>query len=407
MSLTFRLSALQWCQNSLYGFTVISLGTYLLNTLAFSGREVGLIYATSAIAATFTPPVVGWLADRRYRADLLLPGLYIAASLVLCTCFLATSFWSFYSLFLLFNLLYIPTFGLLNAVCFHQLEDPEAEYPFVRTWGTVGFMFVGLGLSYFGWETTAWPLIGAAATGLFGALFCIGLDPIPPQPGFKLADLRGPEVSKLTSDCSMRVLLIAMLLSCIPSAFYYSFVNPFLNEIGWSAAAAKMTLGQVVEIAVLLLMPLTLRRLRFRTVVFWGLFWWGARYFAFALGRPEQLEWLLYLGIIVQGFCFTWVVVAGQMYVDRRVPRALRSTAQGLISFVSLGAGMMLGSWIAGEVVGGFELAAGIHDWRVIWCVPGVIGVLTAAWFWWRFPKVVRKSWEHTTSGTAPCHAHE
>ena len=54
----------------------------------------------------------------------------------------------------------------------------------------------------------------------------------------------------------MIILLLAVLFSTFPSSFYYSFLNPFLNEIGWSASAAKMSLGQMMEIGVILAMPL-------------------------------------------------------------------------------------------------------------------------------------------------------
>lgn len=387
MSITFRLSALQFLQNAVFGTSVISLGTYCLQTLGFSGREVGMIYATNAIAATVAPPVVGWLADRHFSADRMLILLNVLAAVALVACFYATSFEAVYGLILVFNLCFMPTFSLLSSICFHQLETPAKSFPAVRAWGTVGFMFVGLGLSYFGVEDSSWPLVAGGLMAALMALSALTLPRVPPQPGFNFSMLTGPEVGRIIREPGMIVLLVATLFSCVPSSFYYSFVNPFLNEVGWSAAAAKMSLGQFFEIGILFAMPWFFRKLRFRQIFFWGLLLWGVRYFLFAFARPDSYEFLLYLGIAVQGIVFAWVYVAAQIYVDNRVPTALRSTAQGLVSFANQGIGIFIGSWIAGEVVLANTLPGGGHDWSVIWLVPGVVGVLAAVGFWVGFPK--------------------
>ncbi|OAV43590.1 MFS transporter [Lewinella sp. 4G2] len=392
MPATLRLSLLQWTQNSTFACVAITLGTYLLRTLEFSGREVGMVYASAAIAATVSPPITGWLADKHFSADRMLVYLNLFAAVALTGCFFVDAFLPFYGLILLFNLCFMPTFSLLSSVCFHQLERPSEQFPAVRTWGTVGFTVVGFALGLLGWEPTAWPLLLGVGYCLLTATLAWGLDEIPPQPGFSWSDVGGEEVKQIFREPGMLVLMVAMLLSCIPSAFYYSFVNPFLTEIGWSAAAAKMSIGNVGEVFILLSLPFVLRKVRFRRVVFWGLFLWGARYLAFMVGRPGHQEWLLYAGIMVQGICFVWIVVAAQIYVDNRVPKSLRSTAQGLIVFANQGVGMILGSWLAGEVVNAYALADGSHDWAGIWVIPGTVGVVAALGFWAWFPRDSRFS---------------
>jgi len=389
MSTPFRLSALQFLQNAVFATSVICLGTYCLQTLGFSGREVGMIYATNAIAATLAPPVVGWLADRYFSADRMLVLLNLLAAVAITACFYATSFAAVYGLILAFNLCFMPTFSLLASICFHQLEEPAKSFPAIRAWGTVSFMIVGLSLSYFAVEDSPLPLMAGGILAIFTALMAFTLPRIPPQPGFNFAMLTGPEVGKIIREPGMIVLLIAIFFSCIPASFYYSFVNPFLNEVGWSAAAAKMSLGQVVETVILFSMPFFFRKIRFRRIFFWGLFAWGARYFLFAFARPDNYEFLLFLGIAVQGICFVWIVVAAQIYIDNRVPIGLRSTAQGLVAFANQGLGVFIGSWIAGEVVLANTLPGGGHDWSVIWLVPGTVGVLAALGFWFLFPKAV------------------
>ena len=60
----FRLSLLQFLQYFVLGSWFVTGGTYLLETLQFTGREVGLIYGGMAIAATLSPFIIGTLADR-------------------------------------------------------------------------------------------------------------------------------------------------------------------------------------------------------------------------------------------------------------------------------------------------------------------------------------------------------
>ncbi|CAH1000836.1 Putative nucleoside transporter YegT [Neolewinella maritima] len=346
-----------------------------------------MIYATNAVAATVTPPLMGWLADRRFPSERLMGVLNTVGGGALIACYFTTTFPWFYGWMLLFNLCFIPTFSLAAAMCFHHLERPEREYPRIRVWGTVSFMLVGVALSVFQVENSPLPILAGGITSLLLAAYSLLLPHTPPQSGFEWSAFRGEELRKVFRQRGMIVLLIALIASCIPSSFYYSFLNPFLNEVGWPAAAAKMAVGQLFEIGVVLAMPFVFRRFRFRSIIFWGLMAWGLRYFAFAVGRPGEHEWLLYAGIIVQGVAFAWIIIAAQIYIDKRVPTTLRNTAQGLVSFADLGVGIFLGSWIAGEVVSAHTLPSGAHDWWSIWLVPGVVGVVAAVFFLLAFPK--------------------
>ena len=41
-----------------------------------------------------------------------------------------------------------------------------------------------------------------------------------------------------------------------------------------------------------------------------------------------------------------------------------------MIAFVTLGFGMLIGSWVSGRVVDAYRLDAGGHAWTSIWLVP-------------------------------------
>jgi len=223
-------------------------------------------------------------------------------------------------------------------------------------------------------EATSLPMrlaaIGSFALGLYSLL----LPHTPPkrtQARVTWRAVLGIEALKLLRDSSFAVFVGGSFLICIPLQFYYTFTNPFLNELNVSNAAGKMTLGQMSEIFFMLVMPWFFRRLGVKTMLLVGMAAWAARYALFALGNNDALVWMLYAGIVLHGVCYDFFFVTGQIYVDRRAPADLRGAAQGFIAFVTLGVGMFIGSWLSGRVVDYFSSPpATIHMWDRIWLVP-------------------------------------
>src|SRR5206468_12567078 len=100
---------------------------------------------------------------------------------------------------------------------------------------------------------------------------------------------------------------------------------------------------------------------------------WTWRYALFAFGDNNALVWMLYAGILLHGVCYDFFFVTGQIYVDQRAPVHLRAAAQGFIAFVTLGFGMLIGSYLSGRVVDYFSVASGgavRHEWNRIWMIP-------------------------------------
>ncbi len=386
-SLSARLSLLLFLQFFIWGSWFVTLGTYLLHTLAFTGREVGLVYGAMAIAATVTPFALGILADRFWASERILAILHLLGAILLYLAAQQLTFALFFPAMLLYMFCYLPTFSLANSLCFHHLTDTARHFPRIRVWGTVSWILAGLLVSYLHIEDRATPLLIAAGTSLVQSIYCLTLPHTPPlgkgQKGTRPSML-GPEIRALLTERNLLILLLCIGLIRIPSAYYYSFVNPFLNEMGVTNAAGKMSVGQITEIVMLIILPTMLLRIRLKYIIFTGLFLWGARYLCFAYGSLQQ-EWLFWIGITVHGTAYACATLSAQIYLDRRVPPSLRATAQGFFTLLTQGAGALVGAFIAGETVSLLLLPDGTRNWQLIWLIPAVLGIGTALFFFAAF----------------------
>jgi nucleoside transporter len=212
--------------------------------------------------------------------------------------------------------------------------------------------------------------------------------------GFKLSNIFPPEAFTLFKDRNFSVFVLASFLICIPLQFYYTFTNPFLNEIGMQNAAGKMTMGQMSELLFMVTLPWFFRRVGVKYTLMLGMFAWVVRYICFGTGNTGGLVLLLYLGIVLHGICYDFFFVTGQVYVDQKAPPALRAVAQGLIYFITYGIGMFVGSWICGGIVDQYakSLPSGgvLHDWRSIWMVPAIASAVVLLFFWVGFQREER-----------------
>jgi nucleoside transporter len=323
-----------------------------------------------------SPFFVGMIADRFFSSERLLAVLHVVGGVILFYASTQTSFGPLYGVLLAYTLCYMPTLALSNSLSFHQMADPGREFPGIRVLGTIGWIVAGLLVGTMQLEATAVPMRLAAAASVALGVFSLVLPHTPPQKlGHRptLGDILGLDALKLFQDRSFAVFVIGSFLVCIPLQFYYAFTNPFLNDIGVSNAAGKMTLGQMSEMFFMLVMPWFFRRLGVKYMLLVGMAAWTARYVLFAYGDNGTLVWMLYSGILLHGICYDFFFVTGQIYVDSKAPGDLRAAAQGLIAFVTLGVGMFIGSWLSGLVVDTFSTvtADGVERaWQSIWLVP-------------------------------------
>ena len=377
----FQLSTMMFLEYFVWGAWYVTLGTYLGTTLKFEGSQIGLAYSAFAIAAMISPFFVGMIADRFFPTERVLAVLHLVGGAILYYLSTLTEFALFYPVIIAYTLCFMPTIALTNSLSFHHMDDPGKEFPGVRVLGTISWIVVGLIIGYLGVESQVTPLLIASGMSVVMGLYCFTLPHTPPKnKGEKASwqDVIGLDALKLMKERSFAILFIASLLICIPLSFYYSFANLFLNSIGIENAAGKMTMGQMSEIAFLLLMPFFFKRFGYKIMLMVGMACWAARYVLFMYGNPTELIWMLYGGIILHGICYDFFFVTGQIYVDERAPKHIKNAAQGLITFATYGVGMFIGSWLSGVVVEAYTVVNEVsgdpvYQWDRIWLVPAIL----------------------------------
>jgi MFS family permease len=183
LDLTVRLplSVMTFLEYAIWGAWYVVLGNYL-NTIGFSRKEIGRVYATIPLGAIISPMFVGAIADRYFASEQLLAVLHLAGAAVL--------FWMayikkpplFFWVALLYALLYTPTMALSNAVVFANVPT-SLDFPEIRVLGTIGWIVAGLLLRLFirpGQQVNNSPLLLGAALSLILGVYSFFLPHTPP-----------------------------------------------------------------------------------------------------------------------------------------------------------------------------------------------------------------------------------
>ncbi|MBT8253156.1 MAG: nucleoside permease [Bacteroidia bacterium] len=393
-STQFQLSLMMFLEFFIWGGWFVTMGAYLGNNLSASGGETAMAYSTQSWGAIIAPFIIGLIADRYFNAERILGVLHLAGAVMMYQMSQVSDFNSFYPYVLGYMILYMPTLALVNSVSFNQMSDPAKQFPFVRVYGTIGWIVAGLLISFaFKWDSidnigqgmlSNTFLMVAIASAILG-VFSFTLPKTPPikTKGEKasISDILGLDALSLLKDKNFLVFFISSVLICIPLAFYYQNISPFLTELKVENSTAWASLGQISEVGFMLLLPFFFKRFGFKKTILFGMLAWGIRYILFAYGNAGDLFFMLVLGIALHGICYDFFFVSGQIYTDSKAGEKVKSAAQGLITLATYGVGMLIGFWVAGKIVDQNIVNESLHGWQKIWTFPAIFAVVVLALF--------------------------
>lgn len=374
-----KLSGMMLLEYFIWGAWYVTMGTYMSEFLGANGTQIGAAYSALAIATIISPFFVGMVADRFFAAEKIMGALHLAGAALLYLATVVNDNTTFYWIILVYSLLYMPTIALSNSIAFGQMTDPGKQFPWIRVFGTLGWIVAGVLISSLGLDKSAVTFKMAAM-----ASFALGISsfvlPNTPPKGKTSESALGTEAFVLFKDKPYLIFFIAAILVCIPLSFYYGFANVFLNEVGMSNVAFKMTFGQISEAVFILAIPFLFNQIGVKKMLLLGMAAWILRYVFFAYGNIDTSIWMLYAGIVLHGICYDFFFVTGYMYTEKKAGEKIKNAAQGLFTFATYGVGMVIGTRFSGFTADYYSVD-GAFQWQSIWMVPAYIAVAVLIYF--------------------------
>ncbi|MBI5372000.1 MAG: nucleoside permease [Sphingobacteriales bacterium] len=403
MNLKLRLTALSFLQFFVWGIWLISLGGYMFASFNNPvdpnlGFKVGNTYGTMGWASLFMPALLGILADKYIRAEVVLGISHILGGAALYYASTVTNASDMYWAIFMVSCFYMPTIALSNSVSYSLLSknnyDIQKSFAPIRVWGTVGFIVAEWAVDLLGWTQNSNQFYFAAVAGICTGLYCFTLPPVPVNSSNEkksFATRLGLDAFRLFRSSMMaKFFLFAMFLGAALQ-ITNMFGNPFLGDFGKipeyaDSFAVKhsnilISLSQISETLFILTIPFFLRKFGIKRVMLFSMIAWVLRFGLFGVGNPGSGLVLLLLSMIVYGMAFDFFNISGSLFVDREANPAIRASAQGLFMLMTNGLGAILGGLFAGTIVDYFTDTAGGKNWQNIWFSFAVYALVIAVAF--------------------------
>ncbi len=371
--------------------------------LGFSGAQIGMILGLAgSIGAVSAPFIAGQLADRYFSTERFMAFLLLIGGIVKWITASQSSYGAWLVLSILYSVIYTPTLALSNSLAFAHMKDANKEFPYVRVWGTIGWI-VASWIFPMIWlqkdlKFQLMPpfLVGPEVDGVthrlvdslrfsgvisFGyAAFCLLLPHTPPKKN-AVESLAFAKAFALLKRPSFAILVAASLPISAIHQIYFLQTGPFFSHLGIadSKIGPVLTVAQFAEIIVITSLGFMLKKLGFRWVVFVGGMAYFARYAIF--GTVDLPVPLIVCSQALHGFCYSCFFAASFIYVDRIAEADVRHSAQTVFGIIILGGGPVLGGFLSGKLQELFTPEGGSVDYSKLWYTLSAIGLITSVAF--------------------------
>ncbi len=395
-----KLSIMMFMQYAVWGVWLPYLANYLSGPvsaggLGFTGGQVGWILGLAgSIGAVTAPFLAGQIADRFLNAEIYLGILLVVGGVIKYCTYYAHSYNAFLWLSIAYSVVYMPTLALTNSIAFAHLDDSEKRFPWVRLWGTIGWIVASNAFPLIWLQTdlhfTALPpfvagtprpgsngLIGdclrvsGVAAILYGVFAMLLLPRTRPKRHAENPFAFAKAFALLKHPGFLVVTLAALPISMIHQV-YFIRTGPFLESVGFSVAhvGPVMSVGQFSEILFLAFLGYMLARLGYRWTLVLGGIAYTLRFLVFALGTEETRSLIVAVNAL-HGLCYGCFFAGAFLYVERVAPPDIRHSAQTVFGIIILG----LGPVLAGFYNGWLEPLLAEDGYRAVWLVQTAVAL--------------------------------
>ncbi len=379
LSIRIRLSIMMFLQYMMFAVWWVQLAGYLGKTGTSATWQFWILAVMPLGCAV--APVLCMIADRHFASQKVLLVLNLACAFLFFIGARQDSPATLFVILLLAMFCYMPTWSLTNAIA--MANFPSDKFPQIRVFGSIGWVASGVFGVLALWlfdskiDSTLVPLYCGAGTALVAAILNLTLpNTPPPAKGQKtsVVDALGLRALTLLKDRNFSLFLIISLLVMTPFTLYFSLGSQFFESQGFKLVTFLMNWGQAVEIFLMLLVPLALKRFGVKWTMAIGLGALVIRYVALWSGVAADQIFLYYIAILVHGIIFGFFFVGGQVYVDKKAPPDMRAQAQGLYVLLCYGVGQFVGTFVSVKLI---ELYTtdGVCNWNPVFVIIAIVSV--------------------------------
>ncbi|OQY37653.1 MAG: hypothetical protein B6229_08040 [Spirochaetaceae bacterium 4572_7] len=373
-----HLSSLMFFQFCVVGVFIPVFTLYLKDYLNFTGIQIGMILSVSSIPSILAPFISAWIVDKTITSRHFLILCQSGAAALILILSTQKNYYSVLFTYLLYMLMLVPTFALVNALIFHNSED-SGSFGAIRLWGTIGWIASGWLISFI-WkhsnstETMALGLKFSAVFSIIVIILTLKLPKLKLDKDKKVSIIP-KEAIKIAIKPEVALLLFAVFLSSIADKFYVFGTPLFLQSINIAKdnIIIFMTLGQITEIVMLFALASIIKRLNFKSIVIIGLVIQITRFIIFFSNGPLIVN---LIGISLNGFIYALFYVTATIYLDNFTDETSRGGIHQIFSLVSVGLAGLVGNYIAG-IIANNPTATGNINFKFFWIIPTIISVTT------------------------------
>ncbi|WP_044563473.1 MFS transporter [Azospirillum sp. B4] len=385
-----RLLVMMALQIAIWGAWAPKLFPYM-SMLGFGPGQQALVGSAWGIASVIGIFFSNQFADRRFSAERFLSVSHLAGGLCLVGVGFATDFWPFFACFLGYSLVYVPTLSVANTLAFANLAQPAREFGAVRMGGTLGWVlaswpFVFLLDAQATAEQVRWIFLVAAILSFAMAAYALALPHTPPRAEGAVDRLAWRRAIACLRQPAVAVLFLVTLLDAVVHNGYFVMSDAFLtNRVGIAGnlSMVVLSLGQVAEMATMVVLGRVLARLGWRLTMIIGILGHAARFLVFAF-LADSVPAIVAVQLL-HGVCYAFFFATVYIFVDDAFPKDVRVSAQGLFNLLILGVGNVIASFVFPALTSRWtvvvETAAGPQaavDYRALFLVPTALALVGA-----------------------------
>ena len=430
-AIRFKLFIMMVLEIAIWGSWQVKLFGYM-PLLNFEGWQQALAGSMFGIASVVGIFFSNQFADRNFSAERFLSFSHFVGGCALIGAGFAKTFWPFFSFFLLYGLLYVPTISVTNALAFANLKDPAKDFGIVRMGGTIGWIVVSWPFIFLlGANSTAqemrWIFFVGAIISFALAAYSLTLPHTPPRKDTHGLDkLAWVKAFKLLGVPSVFVLFVVTLIDSTIHNGYFVLIDNFLTKavkMAGNETMAITTIGQVAEIVTMVILGTVLKKIGWKWTMILGIIGHGVRFLTFAFfGTPEH-QALIVVVQVLHGICYAFFFATLYIYVDAVFPHDIRTSAQGMFNLLVLGVGLVIANfWFGslqtkwtlpvppavpvagatGDAVVQSPVAATMVDYHRLFLVPAGLALLAMVLLLFFFKPPTARPQEAASAGAAP-----